>query len=402
MNLSLTGRGHGQLNRSRNDAFRMKRTVLHVIASLGSGGAESTLLRVVTATAEYEHVVMSLTAGGINAGRLRRAGVEVCDLGLPRGGISIASLRTLFAAVRDRAPLVVQTWMYHSDLIGGLLARMSGHTGVVWGVRNGYVNAQTMPLRTRLVVRACAKLSRVIPYAIVAPSEASVREHCAIGYARDRFRLIPNGYDTETLKPDAAVRETARRALGIAPDVRLIGMVGRWDPQKDHRTLLHALRGLVVLAPEAPWHCTLIGPGMTGDNAELVSLVKSAMLSDRVSLAGSSDDIQATMNALDVHVLSSRGESFPNVVAEAMACGTPVIATDVGDAADIVGDTGWIVPARSPEPLAAALRESMTLMDDSHAWHRRQRAARQRIGSKFSLVSMADAYRGVWESVGRR
>jgi Glycosyltransferase len=121
-------------------------------------------------------------------------------------------------------------------------------------------------------------------------------------------------------------------------------------------------------------------------------------LEDNISLLGQRTDIATIMNSLDVHILSSSfGEGFPNVVAEAMACGTPCITTDVGDAAIIVGDTGWVVPPKDSQALANAMLEAMEeKQNNPQAWKARKQACRERIVNNFSIEKMVDSYHQVW------
>ncbi|MPX98375.1 glycosyltransferase, partial [Salinivibrio sp. VYel6] len=112
---------------------------------------------------------------------------------------------------------------------------------------------------------------------------------------------------------------------------------------------------------------------------------------------GRRDDITAVMNGFDIFVLSSASEAFPNVLSEAMACGTPCVTTDVGDAAIIVGDTGWVVPPKNPQALAKAILEAMEeRQNNPQAWQARKRACRERIVNNFSIEKMVDSYHRVW------
>jgi glycosyltransferase involved in cell wall biosynthesis len=122
-----------------------------------------------------------------------------------------------------------------------------------------------------------------------------------------------------------------------------------------------------------------------------------------VTPLGRRSDVIDLARAIDLHVLASSVEGFPNAVAETMACGTVNVVTDVGDSATIVGETGWVVPPRDPKALGEAIAEAYRERQNSASqWKARQSAARARIVENFSLEKMVSAYRALWENLAAR
>jgi len=373
--------------------------ILHVITGLGQGGAEAVLFRLAVHPAQaVRHVVVSLTDEGLYGGRLRAAGVDVHALGMPRGRATLGGLRALYVLLRQLRPQAVQTWMYHADLIGGVAARLAGIRAVAWGIRNSGAHLERSSRSARLVLRLCALLSGRVPAAIVCAAQDAARRHQELGYRGDRMVVIANGYDLSRFTPDAQARDRMRALWGIAPDVPLAGCVARWDPLKDHRNLLRAMGHLVREGRDRGLQCVLVGRGMATGNADLAALIDAEGLRGRVLLAGPSDDVPAVMNALDMHVLSSCAEGFPNVVAEAMACGTPCVVTDVGDAAYILGDTGPVAPPEQPGVLAGAIEAVLAQLAERGRDAVGQ-AGRRRVLDMFDLQRMVDAYTEVWARI---
>lgn len=375
----------------------MQKTVLHIISGLNDGGAEGVLYRLCTHDKKYQHHVISLTGRGKYGPMFEAAGVGLTCLKMPRRTLRVRSLLGLWREVRRIRPDVVQTWMYHSDLLGGVMARLAGVHNVIWGIRNTRLYLQQSPLSTILVAKVCALLSRLIPRGIVCCAEKSRDDHAGLGYDTTRMRVIPNGYDLSVFKPDQKAGADLRRNLGLAAEAPVIGFVARFDVFKDHHNLLQALvllraRGIVPT-------CLLIGDNLMPENRQLTDWIAQYALGDQIRLLGPRDDIPAVMNALDLHVMSSDfGEGFPNVLAEAMACGTPCVSTKVGDAAMIVGATGRIVPPRDPESLSGAIAE-MLAARTAPDWSERRAACRTRVVENFSLARMVDAYHSVWSDL---
>lgn len=365
-------------------------TVLHIITGLSDGGAETALLALVSHDSASEHVAISLTDEGIYGARLRAQGVSVITLDMPSGMVTVRGLFKLFRSVRDINPDVVQTWMYHADLLGGIMARLARVPKISWNIRHSFLMPGVSSPKTILISKINAMLSKVIPHRIVCCAEKALEVHADIGYQRQRMLVIPNGYDTSVFFPDQSKREATRRELGIAENVPLMGFVARYDPLKDHATLIQALERVKNTIPEA--HTVLVGADVDHQNEELVAALKAAGLEGAVTLIGRSEDVPGIMNALDVHVMSSSSEAFPNVLAEAMACGTPCVSTDVGDARMIVGDTGWIVPPKDPQKLADAVIEALR-EHQAGMWDERRKRATERILDNFQIQTMVNRYR---------
>ena len=368
--------------------------ILHVITGLADGGAEAVLYRLVTQDRQDNHHVVSLTGAGKYGPWLQQAGIGVTTLGMPRGCVSWQGLVGLRRAIATFQPDVVQTWMYHADLLGGVVAKVLGRT-VVWGLHNTTLEPGKSSRATIWVAQLCGRLSRWVPQRIVACSEVAMQAHASLGYDATRVVVIPNGFDLKQFRPDPSARARLRAEWALPESVPLLGMVGRWDPYKDHANLITALGQLSQEGHE--FRLALVGTGMTAQNESLMALLESAALQDKTLLLGPRNDVPAVMTALDLHVLSSAAESFSNVLAEAMACGTPCVTTNVGYAVQIVGDTGWIVPPRDSVALAQAIRRASEAWRDGEAWQTRQAACRARIEQAFGIEKMVDRYRAVWE-----
>ena len=369
--------------------------VLHVITGLEDGGAEAVLYRLTTSDAKNVHSVVSLSTRGKYGDHLERAGVTVEHLDMRSGRPSPIRLIRLIKIMRKQRPDVVQTWMYHADLFGGIAARLSGIKNVFWGLHNGSLDYKSSRKNTIFVSRINRSLSKFLPRMIISCSQHAAEVHKSLGYRHDKFKVIANGYILTEYFPDNKKRDAIRRELSLSNDVPVLGMVARFDPQKDHETLLKALA--LLKDRVASFRFLLIGDGMVGGNSKIVSEIESLDLENEIVLMGRRNDIPSIMNALDLHILSSSSEAFPNVLCEAMACGTPCVTTDVGDAAFIIGNTGWVVPPRTPISLADTIYKSINEMQNvKKSFKKREMDARERILDNFSVQMMVANYTKVW------
>jgi glycosyltransferase involved in cell wall biosynthesis len=370
--------------------------ILHVITDLNLGGAEVMLYRLLQAPEleHYSHRVVSLTDLGVMAERLRQLGIPSQALEMSRFPNPLKILR-LAGIIRELRPALVQAWMYHANLIGGIAATMTGTVRTVWGIHSCVLEPQRARWTTRWTVALCARLSHWLPDRIVAVSRTSRDQHVASGYDAGKFVVIPNGFELDQYRPDPDCRREARRELGVDPDSVLIGLVARMDPVKDHLNFVRAAAFLAGRQPHVRF--LLCGEGTAADES-LVRAIGDAGLSGRFLLLGRRDDVPRIMTSLDVATLcSAAGEAFPLAVGEAMACGVPCVVTDVGDCAYLVGETGRVVPPRHPEALAGAWEELVRLGPEGRRHLGLQ--ARQRIEAHFSLPQTAAEYAAVYRDV---
>ena len=371
--------------------------VLHVINDLSLGGAETLLWRLTQLPSPVEHRIVSLGPPEWYSKTLEDQGIPV-DYFEMRSPLAMASgIFRLRRLIRQSGADVVQCWLYRSNVVGGVAARMAG-VPVSWGVHCSSLK----PLKpsSRALVYLSGALAPFVPGFIINCSKESAELHARLGYAAAPGAVIHNGYDPSRFHPDAASRHAMRRRLGIAPEEFVIGSVARWHPQKDIPNLLAALR--IVSERGVPIRCLLIGNGLEEGNPALMQAIGESGCGEFVSALGMRTDVPELARAMDLHVLASCGsEAFPNAVAETMLSGTPNVVTDVGDSALIVGDAGWVVPPRSPEQLADAILAAVRMKSDGQAWEDRRAAARERIAQSFTEERMAEAYSEVWYRLAR-
>lgn len=371
--------------------------LVYVINGLSRGGAETMLLNLLEAIdrSRFSPVVVSLTTRGELGPRLEALGVPVHTLGLRPSGLNPLRFLRLVRLLRREKPALVHTWLYHSDLFGGLAARLAGTGKIVWGIRHADLSPTGNKRTTLGVARVCAALSSRLPSGILSCSLRAREAHAAFGYPAGKITVIPNGVDLRSFAPSPALRGAVRDELGIPPSAPLIGHVGRFHPLKNHLGFLEAARLIRRRRPDA--HFLLAGAGVDMDNPELREAVSRAGLGENTQLLGLRADVPRLMAALDVLVSSSHGEAFPNVLVEAMACGVPCAATDVGDSADIVGDTGRVAAAGDMEGLAEGVVELLDLPRDDQ--RRLAEATRSRVENFYEIGAVVRRYEAYYRSL---
>ena len=367
--------------------------ILHIITSLLDGGAEGVLYQLCCNDKTNQHIVVSLKGRGKYGKLLSKHNIKIYTLNMKPEKFSLISLFKLIKILRKEKADIIQTWLYHADFFGSIAAKLSGFKNLVWNIRHSNFNEKYTKKNLKILIKLLAKLSHLLPKKIIFCSKNAMKLHIKIGYEACKMRYIPNGYDLQKFKPQP--RKLILKKKHTNKQSTILGCVARFHPQKDHNNLLHALS--ILKKKKLVFKCILAGLGLNKKNIILTKLIKKLNLYNEIILLGPQENINRIMKKIDIHILASEfGEAFPNVVAEAMACGTPCVVTDVGDSSLIVGKTGWVVKPSNPELLAKSLIKALKF-SKLKKWNHQCLSARNRIANKFPIQKMIYNYNKVWK-----
>lgn len=324
------------------------------------GGAERQLLSLAKGLRRVGLSVKVATfySGGPLQKDLEEAGIPLFVLGKRTRWDLFGFLTRLICLVKELRPNLLHGYLSTANILSVLVKPLFPGMQIIWGVRASDMNLERYSVLERMQYWVECRLSRFADLIIV-NSHAGFAHAVANGFPASKMVVIQNGIDVDRFCPDLETRNRLRKEWGIAQNDRLIGLVGRLDPMKDHETFLRAAASLAKERNDVHFVC--VGNGRFDYKSRLQELGRQLGLEKRLIWIDSHEDMQAVYNAFDVATSSSLfGEGFSNVIGEAMACGRICVVTDVGDAKEIVGNTGYVVPPGNPEALASAWREALT------------------------------------------
>lgn len=365
--------------------------IIHIIPCLDFGGTEMILYKLLMGLnpAQIQTQVISLTDIGLLGKKIQSSGIPVKALHVKKNPFALLSLSYWLKRFN---PHLVHTWLYPANLVGGIVAKLITRAPVIWSICQGNLDPLVNTRRNLWLAKICAHLSQRVPSDIVFDSECAHQVHCNSGYAIDKGLCIPTGVDLDVFRSDSTIRSAIRNELKVRQDVILIGLIARFDPHKDHENFVRAASGLSLRFPNVQF--LLCGKNITWKNNQLVRWIRDGKIENQCHLLGQREDVNRIMAALDIATLSSVAESLPTVIIEAMACEISCVVTDVGMSAQLVGDTGKVVPARNSHALAVAWDQLINAGHESRS--QMGKKARQRIQEHFTLSSMIDRYRRLY------
>ncbi len=376
-----------------SDIHQDVKTVI-ITSSLALGGSEKILYNLCNSKIKKNIFVINLSEEQYFSKKLKDSGIGVYNCSLNNKNNFLKQLPKIFSLIREFKPKNIQTWMYHADLLSLILKIFFPSKKIFWGIRNG---SYKIKKRTFLIIYVLSVFSYLVPCKIISCSNASTKMHIKFGYNKKKIITIDNGVDFNIYRKDQKLRINSRSKYALNNKDLLFSMVARWDPQKDHITLIKAFECVIRSVSEKIF-LILVGTKIDSTNDILTEEISKRNLQSRIILAGEIDLIEDIYNLSDINILCSKnGEGFPNVISESMACGTPCISTNSGDASKIINEYGWIVEEKNPKKLSEAMLLAIHEVKDKDNWIKKSNNSIMHIKSNFSIDVMVDKYCDVWK-----
>jgi glycosyltransferase involved in cell wall biosynthesis len=364
--------------------------VLLFTDSFSRGGTERQFVRLVKSLdrSQYDLTIACLHRRGQLLSEAESTGIPIVEF--PINSLYNFRAAQLFAQLvrflRREQIQIVHAFDFYTSLFAVPAARVAG-VPVVLASRRELLHLRN-PWQQQAIRVACRLATGVVVNSRAACNDV-IGPESAI---RNRVELLPNCIDLREFEPRLSSAEV-RRELGVSPNSIVIAALGNLRPEKDLETFLLAARHILDVIPSAEF--LLIGDGPERDR--LKQTVDELHLTKQVYFLSDRSDVADLLGAIDILVMSSSTESFPNAILEAMAVGRPVVATNVGGIPELVeeGQTGFLVPVRDPTAIADRV---LCLYRDSDRRQRMGRAARARVESNFTVEDIVARLDGIYSS----
>ena len=357
--------------------------ILFVITGLGTGGAEMMLFKFLSRLdrIKFSPYLISLIPGGVFEKRIKDLKIPIYSLNMSQGIPNPFALLKFKKYLNLIEPDIIQGWMYHANFLA-LCSKLlwNSNVPILWSIHHSVGSLKNEKISLAMLIRLTAFFSSK-PNKVIFSANIGKNQHVKLGYQSVNSLAINDNFDLtvfKQFKSSICLRET----LNIEKKSLLVGSLARFHPMKDHLGLLRA--AVEIVRRHSFVHFVLAGPNIDSLNLELNSFIAANGLESNVHLLGEIHYVPDFLNSIELYISSSAyGESFPNVIGEAMACGVPCIATDVGDSKYIIGDAGIVVRPNNPKALCEAINKYVIL--GAEKLSNIGEVAKERISSNFDL-----------------
>jgi len=378
--------------------FNYKMKIVHIITGLDKGGAENALYKLLkTMKDSYDLEVVCLGEEGFYSKKIIDLDISIHYLNLKNNFISFfLGIFKIQKILKVLKPDRVQTWMYHSDFIGGIASKLSNVKKIYWTLVTSNIKPTFLGKKTFLLVCVCSLLSYIIPSKIISVANSAIISHKKIFYNPRIFNFIPIGFE-ENIPLKEISNSSSLKLINknkIKGDL-IIGHVARWNPYKNQKLLIELLS--ILETKKINYFCVMIGKQISNNNKDLNYYLSQYNISEKnILLLDNVENINTFMKQFDLFILTSLGEGMPNVIGEAMSNSIPCISSDVGDCKYLIGDTGWVFKSNNINQLISSVYKAIKLKSNKEKWIIKKKQCTERISKYFSTNNMKDKYDKLW------
>ncbi len=368
----------------------MKTRVVHLINGLGKGGAETMLYQIIKYRTENapDYMVISLGLSHYYEEMIKALKVDVVEFDFKKHPVkAILGIRRIL-----RRDDILCCWMYIANLIGYVAGRKKV-SKLIWCIRHSDLSRRNNSRKTLIINKICAKLSTNVD-AIAYNGNLARKVHSEAGYVPIKDCVLNNGLDLSEYHKDDVIKAQLRKEFGIAPEKKVILSVARNHPIKDIPTFIKAFSDLKMSRNDVI--AVMCGQDITGDNDYLIELCRKNGLipGNDVIFLGFRENVNEILNIADVYVLHSAGEAFPNTLIQAMACGIPVVSTDVGDVAGILESNEFVVKVGDHALMAEKTSFILDMKDEDR--QRLMRTNRIIVEERYDIHAVVKSYENLF------
>jgi len=379
--------------------------IVHIINSLKKGGAEGKIYRLCKIQKKkYKNkidiIIITLIDSGYYEYELKKKGIKILSLRINEKNKIfdfIKKITKLRKYIKKINPDIIQSWMYHSNFLTMFIPKKY-HNKIFWNIRHSELNLKISKKMTIFLSIICGLFSRFVPKKIIYCSEKSIKFHENNQfYSKKKTRLIDNGYSDKIYYPSNNLRSNFRKKNKIKKTDIILGYAGRYAKQKNIESLLNAFSKIVKNYSNV--HLYMVGKEINLQNKELINIMSGLNIKDKMVLLNEQKNLLEFYNGIDLLVLTSHSESFPNVIAEAMLCSTPVLASNAGCSKKIIDKYGFVLNKNDYLSITKGLKRSINILENKKGnWKSLKKNVRSQIKNKFSIEKMAHNYSENWIS----
>ena len=377
--------------------------VIHIINSLKKGGAEGNLFRLCEfQKKKYKKkitiIIITLIEHGFYEKELKKKGIKVHSLKFSLKNNFFEFIKKtikLRKLINKENPDIIQSWMYHSNFITLFIPKFF-YDKLFWNIRHSELNFHISKKMTILLSIICGLVSKVVPKGIIYCSKKSINFHEKKHfYSKCKTSLIYNGYNENIFFPSKKLNLNFRKKYDIRKTDIILGYAGRYAEQKNIPNLLFAFSKIVKNYNNVFLY--MIGKDINLQNKELISYSNKLKIKKKIFFLDEQKSLLEFYNGIDLLILTSHSESFPNVIAESMLCSTPVLSSDAGCSKKIIDEYGFVTTNNSHQYIFKNLKKIINFyIINKSKWKFLKNKSRSHIKKNFSVPKMSNSYLKKW------